>query len=76
MVSRLSLLYACIICWLLIVQQGPLLNEDEFFDAIEETLDKMDNLEEKLQNLEVDTKKLDSSSDKKDHRMYNQVSTY
>ncbi|KAL5259144.1 hypothetical protein ACHWQZ_G009559 [Mnemiopsis leidyi] len=52
---------------------GPLLNEDEFFDAIEETLDKMDNLEEKLQNLEVDTKKLDSSSDKKDHRMYNQM---
>ncbi|XP_063678979.1 ceramide transfer protein-like isoform X2 [Bolinopsis microptera] len=53
--------------------QGPHLNEDEFFDAIEETLDKMDNLEEKLQNLEVEVKKPDTSSDKKDHRMYNQM---
>ena len=48
------------------------MNEDEFFDAIEETLDRMDNLEEKLENLEV-VKKPDTSSDKKDHRMYNQV---
>ena len=49
------------------------MDEDEFFDAIEETLDKMENLEEKLQNLEVEVKKPDTSSDKKDHRMYNQV---
>jgi len=54
------------------IPEGPLLNEDEFFDAIEEELDKMNILEEKLEKLEV-SKKPDTSSDKKDHRMYNQM---
>lgn len=53
--------------------QGPHLNEDQFFDAIEETLDKMDNLEETLLKLEVKEDKPDTSSDKADHRMYNQM---
>eukprot|EP00116_Pleurobrachia_bachei_P009537 sb/3469799/ len=59
--------------------QGPVLNEDQFFDAIEETLEKMDNLDKNLECLEIVKKKedslgSDSAGDKKNHRMYSQVS--
>ena len=66
------------------MQQGPHINEDQFFDAIEDTLDKMETLEKKLRNVEVATENHVTHNNvsgddvrprltETEHRMYKQV---
>ena len=55
--------------YIYVLQQGPHLNDDQFFDAIEETLGKMESLENLSENNVIPY----TPDNGAEHRMYKQV---